>query len=144
MTVVELKHTNGYSFSYNMDKSVRKIKKDIEDVDVYDEWGVAELFINDKQGVEYNLCIDQSCTEQWIKEVYGEWKLKEMIAEGIEIDKNPINSSAIYPFELNEDSGYLETDYDTSIHYAIDFNNKNWKKELENAMCEAAIEFFKL
>lgn len=143
MTIQELKKMVGYSFNLNL-KDVTKVKKDIENVELYDEWGVAELFINNKQGVEYNLCIDQSYTKKWIKEVYGEWKLEEMINEGKEIDEEPTNSSAIYLVELNKETGYLETDYDCCEYYEIDFNDSQWKEKLEIAMCETLIEFFKL
>ena len=143
MTIKELRKIESYSFQCYL-HNIKKVKKDIKETDVYDEWGVAELFINDKQGVEYNLCIDQSCTANWIKEMYGEWKIKDMIERGIEIDEKPTNSSAIYLVERDEENECFETDYSCCKHYEIDFNNKNWKKELENAMCIALIEFLKL
>lgn len=79
-----------------------------------DEWGCASIFYGDV-GVEYNFCID------------GE-----------------INCCAIYKMETNEESDYMETDYNTYIHYEIDFDNENWEQELENAMCKALIEFYNL
>ena len=80
-----------------------------------DEWGCAEVWFKDI-GVEYNFCID------------GE-----------------TNSCAIYKTEIDpEEFHYVVTDYDTYIHYEIDFDNENWKEELENAMCEALIEFHNL
>lgn len=79
-----------------------------------DEWGCAFIWLNDI-GVEYNFCIDS-----------GE------------------NSCAIYKTEINEETDYMETDYDKYIHYEIDFDNENWKEELENAMCEALIKFHNL
>lgn len=82
-----------------------------------DEWGCATLWLNDNQGVEYNFCIDN----------------------GTNIS---INSSAIYKMELNNETDYIETDYSTSEHYEIDFDNANWKEELEKAMYEVAKKFF--
>lgn len=78
-----------------------------------DEWGVATLWINDNQGVEYNLCID------------GE-----------------LNSSAIYKMEYNERCEEWTTDYSIFEHYEVDFSNANWKNELKKAMYEAAKKFF--
>ena len=81
----------------------------------HDEWGCAFIFLNNEIGVEYNYCIDD-----------GE------------------NCSGIYKTEINEKTGYIETDYEDSIHYEIDFDDKHWMENLENAMCEALIEFFEL
>ena len=115
MTTEKLKEKKDYSFYCNITKE--SILKEIADTDCFDEWGCAYLSIGneaDEIGVEYNLCVD-----------------------GNE------NCSAIYKSTINND-GYLETDYSTSIHYEIDFDNRNWKKELENTMCKALIEFFNL
>ena len=79
-----------------------------------DEWGCAFAYL-DNIGVEYNFCIDG-----------GE------------------NSCAIYKMKLNEETEYFETDYDTFIHYEIDFDNKYWIQELKEAMCKALIEFYSL
>ena len=80
----------------------------------HDEWGCAFVWLKD-YGAEYNFCKDD-----------GE------------------NYCAIYKAEINHDTDYLETDTDTYIHYEINFDNENWMKELENAMCEALIKFFNL
>ena len=77
-----------------------------------DEWGCAFIWVGNK-GVEYNFCIDS-----------GE------------------NLCAIYKMELNEKTDYMETDHDTFIHYEINFDEADWVEKLENAMCEALIEFF--
>ena len=84
----------------------------------YDEWGCAYVWL-DNIGVEYNFCIDNSTNEM-------------------------INCCAIYKIEMNDKTDYMETDYDTFIHYEIDFNNENWESELENAMCKALVEFYNL
>lgn len=52
------------------------------------------------------------------------------------------NCSAIYKAEIEDD--LLCTDYDTSIHYEIDFDDVEWEKKLEDAMCNALIKFFEL
>ena len=78
-----------------------------------DEWGSATLWLNDKQGVEYNFCIDGDC-----------------------------NSCAIYKMYYDEETDIWETDYSTFKHYEIDFNKSNWKEELENIMYEVAKNFF--
>lgn len=93
----------------------RSVLKEIADTNCFDEWGCAFISVGDEIGVEYNLCIDD-----------GE------------------NCSAIYKVDYDEKNNCIETDYNTFIHYEIDFNNGKWKKELENVMCEALIEFFKL
>lgn len=117
MVVDELKKENKYNFELNISK--RQIKKNIKEYDIYDEWGCAFLSIGKKISVEYNLCVDNTTDES-------------------------INSSAIYKVNYNEDEDCIETDYDKYIHYEVDFNKRGWKKELENAMCEALIKFFEL
>ena len=76
----------------------------------YDEWGCAFVWLGDI-GVEYNFCIDS-----------GE------------------NCCAIYKTNMNHETGHMETDYDEFVHYEIDFNDLDWEKKLENAMCEALLE----
>ena len=89
-----------------------------EDRDGMDVWGAAELWLDGgNKGVEYNWCWDD-----------GE------------------NYSAIYMTEMNYNDpqypdGYMDTDYDTYVHYEVDFNNANWEQELINAMFMAANEF---
>ena len=78
-----------------------------------DEWGSAALWLNDKQGVEYNFCIDGDC-----------------------------NSCAIYKMECNGETDVWETDYSTFEHYEIDFDDATWREELEKAMYEVARKFF--
>lgn len=85
----------------------------------HDEFGCAFVWLGEKIGAEYNFAV----------ETYN----------------NEVNiNCAIYKTEVNEDSGYMETDYDECIHYEINFDNSNWKEELENAMCKALIEFHNL
>ena len=117
MTVKELKRNKNYSWHCDMTK--RKILKEITNTNCFDEWGCVCVSLGDEMGVEYNLYIDNTTNEN-------------------------INSSAIYKVDYNEEEGYIETDYDTFIPYKIDFDNPKWKKELENAMCEALIKFFNL
>lgn len=79
-----------------------------------DEWGVAEIMFG-KIGVEYNYCVQSGS-----------------------------NYSAIYKMEENEETEFFETDTDTFVHYEINPENKNWRDDLENAMCKALIEMFGL
>ena len=117
MTIKELKRTFPYNFYCNMQK--RRVLKEIADTDYFDEWGCAYLSLGEAMGAEYNLCIDNTTNEN-------------------------INDSAIYKVVYNEESGEYETIYDVFVHYEIDFDNPKWKKELENAICEALIQFFEL
>lgn len=117
MTVKELKRALGYNFHCNINK--RTILKEIADTDCYDEWGCAYVSLGETMGVEYNLCIDNTTNEN-------------------------INESAIYRVDYDEEYDEYATDETTFIHYEIDFNNPKWKKELEDAMCEALIKFFEL
>lgn len=70
-----------------------------------DEWGVATVTINEEYGAEYNICIDD-----------GD------------------NESAIYFQELDENGGFWQTDFSNCKHYEIDFNNPNWREDLEKEM----------
>ena len=117
MTIKELKRTFPYDFYCNINK--RKALKEIADTDCFDEWGCAYVSFGETMSVEYNLCIDNTTNEN-------------------------INSSAIYRVDYDKENDEYQTDCDTFIHYEIDFNNPKWEKELEDAMCEALIKFFKL
>lgn len=102
-------------YYFQCDIKKKTVLKEIADTNCFDEWGCAFISITDDIGVEYNLCVDE-----------GE------------------NCSAIYKVDYNKETDFIETDYNTFIHYEIDFDNPKWKKELENAMCEALIKFFEL
>ena len=115
MTIKELKNDKEYCFYCKMKK--RKILKEIADTECFDEWGCAYVSISNDRGVEYNLCIDNTTDEN-------------------------INCSAIYRTDYNEKEDCIETDTSTFIHYEINFDNPEWEKELEDAMCEALIKFF--
>lgn len=103
-----------YTFENNLTEELINSKN-------IDEWGSAFLWL-DKNGVEYNLCIDNTTGEH-------------------------INCSAIYKTELiyNEryPDGMVETDYDQSEHYEINPLDKDWEKKLEEAMLKTALHFFK-
>lgn len=103
---VETEITKPYDFWCNL-------SGDYKDLTCCDEWGAATLWLNDKQGVEYNFCIDGDC-----------------------------NSCAIYKMYYDEETDTEGTDYSTFEHYEIDFSNVNWKAELEKAMYEVAKKFF--
>ena len=72
--------------------------------------------------------------EIWVNDIYVEYNF--CVDDGE-------NCCAIYKGEINE-KNCMETDYNTFVHYEIDFDNENWKEELENAMCEAMIDFHDL
>lgn len=117
MTIKELKKNKDYYFQCDLKK--RRVLKEIADTDCFDEWGYAFVSLGQEIGVEYNLCIDNTTNEN-------------------------INCSAIYKVDYDEKNDWIETDYSTYIHYEIDFKNPKWKRELENAMCQALIDFFEL
>ena len=88
-----------------------------EDKEYMDIWGAAYVWFDEDRGVEYNWCWDTGTCE-----------------------------SAIYKMEMNYDNpeypdGYMETDYDTYVHYEVDCSNENWKKELIDVMYMVAVEF---
>lgn len=116
MTIKELKQSVGYEFECNMSNEYKEYYKEY---DSYDEWGCAFVWLGENIGAEYNFAI-----ETYNDEVY--------------------TACAIYKMKFNNKADYMETDYDTFIHYDIDFNNENWEEELENAMCKAIIKFFEL
>lgn len=88
------------------------LSEEYQNYDCCDEWGAATLWLNDKQGVEYNFCID-----------------------------NNENCCAIYKMYCDENEIW-ETDYSIFEHYEIDFDNVNWEEELEKSMYEVAKKFF--
>lgn len=92
------------------------MSEEYKDYKNHDEWGCAFAWFGGNIGVEYNFSVDED--------------------EG--------SFSAIYKTEMNKKTDYMETDYDVYVHHDIDFNNKDWKKELENAMCKALIKFHNL
>lgn len=78
-----------------------------------DEWGTAVIDFG-TYGAEYNFCIEEGN-----------------------------NYSAIYYMEYNEKTGYWDTDYNCFEHYEINFNDFNWKKDLEKAMYNFIIDKLK-
>ena len=114
MTVQELKNRDGYEFECNISKE--ESVTSINNSNYHDEWGCAFIWLGEKIGVEYNLCVDNTTDET-------------------------IDCSAIYKMELNE---FMETDYNEFVSYEINFDNAEWEQNLENAMCMALIELFDL
>ena len=81
-----------------------------------EEWGAAFYWIGGgDHGVEYNLHIEVNGDE-----IY--------------------NASAIY--KTDTEGEYLETDYNTFVHYEIDFEDPRWESKLRNAMRDAAYKFW--
>ena len=117
MTIKEVQKDRLYAFNCYMNR--KKILKEISEHDFFDDWSCAYLSIGDNCGVEYNLCIDNTTNES-------------------------INCSAIYKVDYDENNECFEIDYDNYIHYEIDFNKRTWKKDLENAMCDALIKLHEL
>lgn len=117
MTIQELKGNEEYSWYCSILKD--NTLEEIANTNYFDEWGCAYVSLGEEKGVEYNLCIDNTTNEN-------------------------INCSAIYKTDYNDKEDCIETDTSTFIHYEIDFDNPEWKAELENAMCQALIEFFEL
>ena len=76
-----------------------------------DVWGCSSLTLG-SIGVEYNFCVED-----------GD------------------DYSGIYKMIRDEDTGVFETDPTVFITHTIDFNNSEWKKDLEDALCEALIDF---
>lgn len=74
-----------------------------------DEWGAAFCWLDENRGVEYNFCID------------GE-----------------NNCSAIYKMEIDEKTGYMETDCSIFSHYEIDFEDRDWAFKLNKEMEKVA------
>lgn len=88
------------------------MSKEYKTYENHDEWGCAFVWFGENIGAEYNFSVDE-----------GE------------------SFCAIYKVEFNNKTDYMETDYDTYVHYDVNFDNNNWKEELENAMCKALIKF---
>jgi len=79
-----------------------------------DIWAAAFYRKNEKQGAEYNFCIQD--------------------------DGN--NCCAIYKMYLNPKTDMIQTDYSTHTHYEIDFNVPDWEEQLKKAMAKAVEDFF--
>ena len=82
----------------------------------------------------FNSCDEWGCAFVWLGDMGVEYNFCI----------NGTNCSAIYKMNFNGEENQMATDYDTFIHYEVNFNNENWKKELEDSMCKALIEFFDL
>ena len=92
-------------YNYITSEIAAAIKKLPGEQYCYDEWGLIECFGVDT-GVDYNLCIDNTTGEM-------------------------INESAFYPMYRNPNSGYWEDDTSTWVHYEINFDDPNWKSDVE-------------
>ena len=109
----ETKKNNTYEYEININPAE-------VDKNCHDEWGAAYMWLNKEEdaGVEYNLCYDSGeCCSAFYK-----------------MEKT--YNDPDYP------DGYVETDYDDCEHYEIDFNDKNWKEKLVEAMKEVMEKFF--
>ena len=87
-----------YTSSIEIDESYANKETDI--------WGAAFAWTQSGyDGVEYNLCIDETG-----------------------------NHSAIYYTTYSAEKDYMETDYSRFCHYEIDFSDKDWSKKLCDKM----------
>ncbi len=100
---------NNMKYDYNVD--VRAIKKAIKNHYDYDSWGEV-MYGNDKQVVDYNICIDNTTEETEY-------------------------CSAFYRMSLGEDGYWHHNDCCESYSYDIDFKDKDWKTKLKEAAQKA-------
>lgn len=100
-------------FEYECNVNKHEIMEAIKNHDCYDTWGDVE-YGDDKQAVDYNICIDNS-TEK-----------TEYL-------------SAFYRLLKNEDGCWQHDGCQEWYPYEIDFSDDNWKEKLK----EAAIRAYK-
>lgn len=101
------------NFKYRCDINKKKILKAIKNHESYDAWGDVE-YGNDKQAVDYNICIDNSTEETEY-------------------------CSAFYRLSKNEDGCWQHDGCQEWYPYEIDFSDDKWKEKLK----EAAIKAYK-
>lgn len=104
--------------SKDFDYECNLSKEEVMSCDSLDKWGSAFVWVEGEQryGAEYNFCDDNSGN----------------------------NSSAIYKMTYNNETENWDTDYNTFVHYEIDFSDPYWRYRLEDAMCEALVELHQL
>lgn len=119
-----------------------------------DFWNEKEINIEQVKNFEFEKAIDSVFMKETIKnhESMDEWSSAVAWAtiNGTRIgaeynlsydgDDDYTNRSAIYLL-TEEKNGDIKTDYDTFIHYEIDFDDERWEYKLEEAMKNALIEF---
>ena len=101
-----MKKYNKSGIEYNNyidSKTISEVRDVVNDNYCFDEWGLIECVCGDT-GVDYNLCIDNSTGEM-------------------------INESAFYPMYF--DGKYWNDETSVCRHYEIDFNDPNWKSDVE-------------
>lgn len=103
-------------FKYDFNVDVKAIKKAIKNHYDYDSWGEV-MYGNDKQVVDYNICIDNTTEETEY-------------------------CSAFYRMSLGEDEYWHHDDCCTSYSYDIDFTDKQWKSKLKEAAIKAYEELW--
>ena len=92
-------------FQYDFNVNEKAIRKAIKNHECYDSWGEVQ-YGNDKQGVDYNICIDNTTEETEY-------------------------CSAFYKIYADENGIWHHDDCCTCYLYNIDFKDKDWKKKLE-------------
>lgn len=101
------------NFKYRCDVNKKKILKAIKNHESYDTWGAVE-YGNDKQAVDYNICIDNSTEETEY-------------------------CSAFYRLSKNEDGCWQHDGCQEWYPYEINFSDDKWEEKLK----EAAIKAYK-
>lgn len=100
-------------FTYRCDVNKDEIIETIINHEDYDSWGDVE-YGNDKQAVDYNICIDNSTEETEY-------------------------CSAFYRLSINENGYWQHDGCQEWYEYEIDFSDENWEVKLR----EAAIKAYK-
>lgn len=90
-------------YKFNVDENA--IREALKNHDSYDSWGEVE-YSNDKRGVDYNICIDNSTEETGF-------------------------CCAFYKIYADKDGVWHHDDCCEYYCYDIDFDDKDWKKKLE-------------
>lgn len=117
MTVNEMLRSKDFCCDINMTK--REYNNPDES---FDEWGCVIAWYEEDKGVEYNYCNDTDDIDDW--ESYP---------------------CAFYMMAPNpDDEDIIDTNYDCFMHYAINWDDKNWQAKLKKAAAKAIIELFEL
>lgn len=104
-------------FQYDFNVNKKAILRALKNHECYDCWGEV-VYTNDKQGVDYNICVDNSTEETEF-------------------------CSAFYKIFTDEDGIWHHDDCCTYYSYDIDFTDKNWKSKLKEAAIKAYEELWK-
>lgn len=104
------------NFEYICNINTEEILSAIKNHDSYDSWGEVQ-YVNNKKGVEYNICIDNTTEETEY-------------------------CSAFYKISADKDGVWHNDDCLECYLYNIDFNDNEWEKKLEIAAKQAFKELW--